>query len=174
MPHTTTKRARTKRPDFRPNGKRRLQAQQRKQEKDRLARVAANELKGKLFAPLRHEPLPKISNNTATTNNNSNRNRAQILRKAKPNSKDSSNIRFRALHKLLRQIVALEEKQTAGTKLDEAQLAKLGRFDEVVEELEEMQRALDEDDDEEEDDEGEAEEDGMDEEEEADDGDNEE
>ncbi|KAL7536393.1 hypothetical protein ACHAXR_007137 [Thalassiosira sp. AJA248-18] len=169
MPHTTTKRARTKRPDFRPNGKRRLQAQQRKQEKDRLARVAANELKGKLFAPLRHEPLPKISNNTATTTN-SNMNRAQILRKAKPNNKDSSNIRFRALHKLLRQIVALEEKQTAGSKLDEAQLAKLGRFDEVVEELEEMQRALDEDDDdEEEDDEDEEEDDDMDEEEEAED-----
>lgn len=163
MPHTTTKRPRVKRPDFRPNGKRQLKAQQAKLEKDRQARVAANEVKGKLFAPLRHEKLlPSLLPNmeTAASANgrgvvggarNDKRNKGQILRKAKNNSHDdpSSSIRFRSLHKLLRQIVALEEKQTSGTKLNDAQLAKLGRFDEVVEELEEMQRILDAEEEEE-------------------------
>lgn len=160
MPHTTTKRKRTKRPDFRPNGKRRLKAQQAQTEKDRLARVAANERKGKLFAPFYHEKLPpqqpNNSDTTATTN------KGQLLRKTKNASDHSSSIRFRALHKLLRQIVALEEKQQSGNILNEAQLKKLGRYDEIVEELEEIQRVLD-DDDEEEDDESESEEEDNDE-----------
>lgn len=66
------------------------------------------------------------------------------------------------MHKLLRQIVALEEKQQSGNILNEAQLKKLGRYDEIVEELEEIQRVLD-DDDEEEDDESESEEEDNDE-----------
>ncbi|KAL7449729.1 hypothetical protein ACHAWC_001766, partial [Mediolabrus comicus] len=58
--------------------------------------------------------------------------------------------RIRSLHKLLRQIVALEEKQKAGATLNEAQLTKLGRFDDVVAELEELQRVDDESEEEEE------------------------
>ena len=74
MPHTYSGKKRTKRPDFRPNGKRRLKAQQKEAEKDRLARVAANEMKGKLLAPPRHEKLPPLK---ADDNNND----ANIIRK---------------------------------------------------------------------------------------------
>ena len=67
------------------------------------------------------------------------------MRKAKNNA-DPTSIRFRALHKLLRQIVALEEKQKSGVVLNEAQIVKLNRFDEVVAELEDIQRVLDKED----------------------------
>lgn len=140
MPHTTTKNKRTKRPDFRPNGKRRRKAAQAEVEKDRLGRVAANELKGKLLAPLKHE--------TITEDNDYNKHkRSQVLRKKKQSPEA---IRFRALHKLLRQIVALEEKQNSGVTLNEAQLAKLGRFDDVAAEMEELQKGLEENKEEEE------------------------
>mmetsp|Transcript_14258 Transcript_14258/g.30449 ORF Transcript_14258/g.30449 Transcript_14258/m.30449 type:complete len:159 (-) Transcript_14258:274-750(-) len=144
MPHTTTKAKRTKRPDFRPNGKRRLKAQQAKVEKDRLARVAANELKGKLLAPLHHEKLPPPSGGPQKS-----KNRGQVLRKERQSPEE---IRFRSLHKLLRQIVALEEKQKSGVTLDNAQLTKLGRFDDVAAELEALQKSIEEaeEDDEEE------------------------
>jgi len=151
MPHTTTKRKRTKRPDSRPNGKRRLKAQQAAAEKDRLARVAANERKGKLFAPLHHEklpPLPTSNDEDGGAAAVKNKRRGQQLRKAK-NNDPSHSVRFRSLHKLLRQIVALDENQNSGVILNEAQKVKLGRYDEVVQELEEMQRSLDEEKEEE-------------------------
>lgn len=138
MPHTYTKNKRIKRPDFRPNGKRRLKAQQAEVEKDRLARVAANELKGKLFAPLKHDKLPPPPSEDALNKQG----RAQGLRKPK---QDPQSIRFRSLHKLLRQIVALEKKQNSGIELNEAQLEKLGRFDDVAVELEELQKRIEAD-----------------------------
>mmetsp|Transcript_20601 Transcript_20601/g.44749 ORF Transcript_20601/g.44749 Transcript_20601/m.44749 type:complete len:158 (-) Transcript_20601:290-763(-) len=157
MPHTTTKNKRTKRPDFRPNGKRRRKAEQATVEKDRLARVAKNELKGKLFAPLKHEKLPPLT--SMDKQQQIAQTRSQLLRKQPKQSPEAT--RFRALHKLLRQIVALEEKQNSGVTLNEAQLEKLGRFDDVAAELEGLQKRIEEEaaeeDDEEEDDESEEE-----------------
>ena len=122
MPHTYSGKKRTKRPDFRPNGKRRLKAQQKEAEKDRLARVAANEMKGKLLAPPRHEQLPPIT--ADDDNNNSDANvirkyykKGQVLRREKMQQPPEAS-RIRSLHKLLRQIVALEEKQKAGATLN--------------------------------------------------------
>ena len=148
MPHTYSGKKRTKRPDFRPNGKRRLKAQQKEAEKDRLARVAANEMKGKLLAPPRHEQLPPITADDDDNNNDANiirkyYKKGQVLRREKRQQPPEAS-RIRSLHKLLRQIVALEEKQKAGATLNEAQLTKLGRFDDVVAELEELQRVDDE------------------------------
>ena len=145
MPHTTTKTKRTKRPDFRPNGKRRLKAQQAKTEKERKERVTANELKGKVFTVPRHEKLPPLPTEDSAAARSHARGGSR-----KPQSNDESFVRFRALSKLLRQIVDLDEKQKRGVKLNEAQLEKLGRFDEVAGELEEMQRELDEQQEEEE------------------------
>jgi len=146
MPHTTTKNKRTKRPDSRPNGKRRRKAQQAEVEKDRLARVAANEIKNKLFEPPKHDELTAIDIYQKKAND-----RAQTLKKPKQSPKA---IRFRSLHKLLRQIVGLEEKQNAGAELNGAQLAKLGRFDDVAKELEELQKRLEAEDAEEEEEDG--------------------
>ena len=148
MPHTYSGKKRTKRPDFRPNGKRRLKAQQKEAEKDRLARVAANEQKGKLLALPRHEKLPPLKADDDYNNNDGNiirkyYKKGQVLRKEKRQQPPEAS-RIRSLHKLLRQIVALEEKQKAGATLNEAQLTKLGRFDDVVAELEELQRVDDE------------------------------
>jgi len=59
--------------------------------------------------------------------------------------------RVRFLQKLLRQIEALKERKEGGEKLDEAQMMKLGRMDEVVAEIEELLDVnLDSSDDEEE------------------------
>ena len=148
MPHTYSGKKRTKRPDFRPNGKRRLKAQQKEAEKDRLARVAGKERKGKLLAPPRHEKLPPLKADDDYNNNDANiirkyYKKGQVLRKEKRQQPPEAS-RIRSLHKLLRQIVALEEKQKAGATLNEAQLTKLGRFDDVVAELEELQRVDDE------------------------------
>ena len=144
MPHTYSGKKRTKRPDFRPNGKRRLKAQQKEAEKDRLARVAANEMKGKLLAPPRHEKLPPLKADGDDNNNDRKYyKKGQVLRREKRQQPPEAS-RIRSLHKLLRQIVALEEKQKTGATLNEAQLTKLGRFDDVVAELEELQRVDDE------------------------------
>lgn len=127
---------RNKRPDFRPTGKRRLKAIQAENEKDRLARVKANELKV-VCKIQRHEKLSPITaaeelervqlHNTRTTNSY-----------ASPEMK-----RYRALLKLLRHIVVLEEKRENGAMLNDAQVAKLNRFDSVVVEIEELQHNLD-------------------------------
>jgi uncharacterized protein with WD repeat len=149
MPSTTTKVKRTKRPDARPNGKRRRKESQAEVEKNRLERVAKNEAKGKIVAVERVAKLPKISPIDDDDNNNNNNNndddeakkrRGQELRKVK---KDPAEIRVRALHKVLRQIKALEEKEKAGVQLDEAQKLKIGRFDAVISELEELQKVED-------------------------------
>ena len=51
---------------------------------------------------------------------------------------DPDRKRSRALQKLLRQIEVLAHKDAAGEPLDDAQREKLGRFDAVVAELEEL------------------------------------
>lgn len=46
--------------------------------------------------------------------------------------------RVKFLQKLLRQIESLQERSEGGERLDEAQLRKVGRLDEVVGEIEEL------------------------------------
>ena len=137
MPSTTTKVKRTKRPDARPNGKRRRKESQAEVEKNRLERVAKNETRGKIVAVERVAKLPKISPIDDGTNDEAKTRRGQELRKAK---KIPAEIRVRALHKILRQIKALEEKEKAGVQLDQAQKLKVNRFDAVISELEELQK----------------------------------
>jgi uncharacterized protein with WD repeat len=147
MPHTTTKNKRTKRPDDRPNGKRRRQEAQAIVEKDRVGRVAANEAKGKIVAVERLEKLPPLlaqeekEKTDATT--------GQVL---KPEKKPPAEVRVRALHKLLRQIQGLDEKKKGGATLNDAQEIKLARMEGVMAELEELQNVEDSDEEEEEED----------------------
>lgn len=160
MPHTYSGNKRNKRPDFRPNGKRRLKALQVTVENDRLARVAANELKAKGMSSIpRHEKLAPV---TAAE-------LEQQLKKKKAQETFPEMKRYRALLKLLRQIVVLEEKRESGGVLNDAQIAKVNRFDGLAAELEELQQSLesseDEDGvDEDEDEESEGEDDESDEE----------
>ena len=141
MPSTTTKVKRTKRPDARPNGKRRRKESQAEVEKNRLERVAKNEAKGKLVAVERVAKLPKIAAPVDDNNGHDEAKRnGQELRKAK---KIPAEIRVRALHKILRQIKTLEEKEKAGVELNDAQKLKIDRFDAVISELEELQKVED-------------------------------
>jgi len=83
------------------------------------------------------------------------------LKQEQQQSHSPETIRFRALLKLLRQIVALDKQQQSGKSLNEAQLKKLGRYDNVVNELEELQRRLEqEEEDEDESESGDEEKDG--------------
>jgi uncharacterized protein with WD repeat len=119
----------------------------RQRSENRLERVAKNEARGKIVAVERVAKLPKISpiddnnnNNNEDDDDEAKKRRGQELRKVK---KDPAEIRVRALHKVLRQIKALEEKEKAGVQLDEAQKLKIGRFDAVISELEELQKVED-------------------------------
>ena len=159
MPHTYSGNKRNKRPDFRPNGKRRLKALQVTVENDRLARVAANELKAKGMSTIpRHEKLAPV---TAAE-------LEQQLKKKKAQQETFPEMkRYRALLKLLRQIVVLEEKRESGVVLNDAQIAKVNRFDGLAAELEELQQSLESSEDEDgvdEDEESEGEDDESDEE----------
>merc|ERR1712166_6595 len=66
--------------------------------------------------------------------------------------------RYRALLKLLRQIVVLEGKRESGVVLNDAQIAKVNRFDGLAAELEELQQSLESSEDEDGESEGEDEE----------------
>jgi uncharacterized protein with WD repeat len=114
MPATISKKHRPKRPDARPNGKRR--------KKERLAQVEKMEAKD-----LTSTRIPKQLHKERQV--------AGELKKTRKSSEDS---RVRSLQKLLRQIERLGEKESAGEELDAAQLEKLGRLDCVVAELEEL------------------------------------
>lgn len=114
MPDTKTKKHRPKRPDARPNGKRRR--------KERLAEVEKMEAKDLITTRI----PPKLHKERLATG---------VLRKPCKSSEES---RIRALQKLLRQMERLREKQSAGEALDAAQLEKLGRLESVVAELEEL------------------------------------
>ena len=160
MPHTYSGNKRTKRPDFRPNGKRRLKALQVTVENDRLARVAANELKAKGMSTIpRHEKLAPV---TAAELEQQLKKKKKAQETSFPEMK-----RYRALLKLLRQIVVLEEKRESGVVLNDAQIAKVNRFDGLAAELEELQQSLESSEDEDgvdEDEESEGEDDESDEE----------
>ena len=114
MPHTCTGKTRTSRPDSRPNAKRR--------KKERTAAVERADVRD-----LRATTTPKHQQKERRVTGE--------LRKEElpPDAK-----RARYLQKLLRQIETLQERKDNGEKLDDAQLQKLGRMDEVVAELEEL------------------------------------
>ena len=142
MPHTYSGNKRTKRPDFRPNGKRRLKALQLANEKDRLARVAANELKSKGMTTIpRHEKLAPITAAKLEQRLQLQTNKQKVF---------PDMIRYRSRLKLLKQIVVLEEKRESGVVLNDAQITKVNRFDGLAAELEELQKSLDSSGDEEE------------------------
>ena len=152
MPSSTTKKKRTKRPDVRPNAKRRRKEHQAAAEKDRLDRVAKNEAKGKIVEVPRLANLPRTSQNDIEQQEGVEGPSTLTAIKGQELRKDLKapiEIRVRALHKILRQIQALEAKEKAGVKLDDAQKKKVARFDAVISELEEIQN-LDSDREEEE------------------------
>jgi uncharacterized protein with WD repeat len=140
MPSTYTTTKRTKRPDARPNGKRRLKEYQKQVEIDRLKRVAANEAKGKIFAVEHHTKLNKIDHHQQEQERSTRNKRARL-----DSPKDSNELRVRALHKVLRQIQILEDKEKAGVTLDDAQKKKVARFEQVISELEKLQNVNDSD-----------------------------
>ena len=158
MPSTTTTKKRTKRPDARPNGKRRRKEHQAEAEKDRLERVAKNEAKGKIVAVPRLAKLftVDVQEQGDDVKGADPATKGQKLRKE---SKAPVESRVRALHKILRQIQVLEEKEKTGEKLDDAQKAKVARFDAVISELEEHQKVEESESDNDEDDEGESDDD---------------
>jgi hypothetical protein len=122
MPHTTSGNKRIKRPDFRPNGKQRR--------KDNQATAAAT-------------PVEKL---IRTRIHSSQRKERPVTGVFKKELADPNTVRTRSLQKLLRQIASLAEKHQAGVILNDAQLQKLGRFDAVVAELEELLGSDEEDD----------------------------
>ena len=152
MPSTTTKTKRTKRPDARPNGKRRRKEHKAEAEKDRLERVAKNEAKGKIVTVPRLAKLPVVDEHDDVKGGDA-ATKGQTLRKQ---SKAPVESRVRALHKILRQIQVLEEKEKNGEKLDDAQKLKVARFDAVISELEELQNVEESESDKDEDDKGES------------------
>jgi uncharacterized protein with WD repeat len=114
---TTTTSYRPKRPDARPNSKRRR--------RERQAFVEKAEAKD-----LQTTRIPKSQHKERDSG------RGQVLRTT--TKRPASDIRVRALHKLMRQIEVLEEKRNAGEILNSWQQAKVGRLDVVMAELEEL------------------------------------
>lgn len=114
MPHSITGKHRSKRPDNRPNAK--------KRKEDRLAAYAAAEAKDVISTR-----IPKSEQKERPVT-------GELRQKVLPPEVK----RARFLQKLLRQIEALKERKEAGEQLDTAQLQKLGRRDEVVAEIEEL------------------------------------
>lgn len=114
MPHTTTKNHRPKRPDARPNGKRRKQERTAVMEKLEAKDIIATRIPKALHKERR------------------------VTGDLKQPQKPSDVIRLRSLQKLYRQIKNLEEKKIFGEVLDAQQLEKLGRLDSVIAELEEF------------------------------------
>jgi cobalamin biosynthesis protein CobT len=117
MPHSTTKKHRPKRPDYRPNAK-----QRKKEHAKRIETIDKREL---------------MPNTTIPKSLRKERNPTGVL-KQETTYISPEESRIRSLQKLLRQIKVLDEKHSAGEKLDDAQLEKLGRLDYVIEELEEL------------------------------------
>lgn len=117
MPHSTTKKHRPKRPDYRPNSK-----QRKKEHAKRIETIDKREL---------------MPNTTIPKSLRKERNPTGVLKQERTYI-SSEESRIRSLQKLLRQIKVLDEKHTAGEKLNDAQLEKLARLDSVIEELEEL------------------------------------
>jgi len=122
MPHTTTGKKRNKRPDSRPNAKER--------KKDCLASAKAT----------------PVENLIKTRIHSSKRKERPVTGEFKTQRLDPNTVRIRALQKVLRQIASLAEKHQAGKILNDAQMQKIGRFDAVVGELEELLGSDTEDD----------------------------
>ena len=117
MPHSITGKHRSKRPDSRPNAK--------KRKKDRDAAYAAAEAKDVISTriPKREQKERPVTGE---------------LRQEFHSQLDEEAKRVRYLQKLLRQIETLKMKKERGEKLNDAQMKKLGRMDEVVAEIEEL------------------------------------
>ena len=117
MPHSITGKHRSKRPDSRPNAK--------KRKKDRDAAYAAAEAKDVISTriPKREQKERPVSGE---------------LRQELPTQQLEEAKRVRYLQKLLRQIETLKMRLSKGEKLNDAQMKKLGRMDEVVAEIEEL------------------------------------
>lgn len=114
MPHTTTKNARTKRTDTRPNAKRRKKLQQ-----------AAD--KEKLIQELR-----------VTSKQKGERAEREVVVDAMPlrsTSLDSTEKVLRALRKKLKAIEELMKRQARGDVLDDAQIAKIDAMESIIEEI---------------------------------------
>uniref|UniRef100_A0A7S1VYW8 Uncharacterized protein n=1 Tax=Ditylum brightwellii TaxID=49249 RepID=A0A7S1VYW8_9STRA len=114
MPHTYSGKARINRPDARPNAKRR-----KKERAAAMEKADVSELRGTRI------PNSKRKERSA----------GGELKKEQfpPEAK-----RAKFLTKLLKQIESLMEKKEKGVKLDKAQLEKIGRYDDVVAEIEEL------------------------------------
>ena len=132
MPHSTTGKHRSKRPDTRPNAK--------KRKKERRAAYEAAEAKDIISTR-----IPKSQQKERPVTGQLRLDSNQIKMK-----------RAKFLQKLLRQIENLKERQEGGEVLDEAQRKKVGRLDEVVAEIEELLDVNLDTSDEEEEDDGEA------------------
>ncbi|KAL7497419.1 hypothetical protein ACHAWT_007089 [Skeletonema menzelii] len=114
MPHSITGKHRSKRPDSRPNAKRR--------KKEREAAYAAADA-----SDIISTRIPKSQQKERPVTG--------VLR---PDSNQIKMKRVKFLQKLLRQIESLQERKEGGEVLDEAQMKKVGRMDEVVKEIEEL------------------------------------
>merc|ERR1712166_1484879 len=100
-----------------------------------------NELKAKGMSTIpRHEKLAPV---TAAELE-----QQQLKKKKAQETSFPEMKRYRALLKLLRQIVVLEEKRESGVVLNDAQIAKVNRFDGLAAELEELQQSLESSEDE--------------------------
>ena len=117
MPHSITGKHRSKRPDSRPNAK--------KRKKDRDAAYAAAEAKDVISTR-----IPKSEQKERPVSGE--------LRQELPTQQLEEAKRVRYLQKLLRQIETLKMRLSTGEKLNDAQMKKLGRMDEVVAEIEEL------------------------------------
>ena len=114
MPHSITGKHRTKRPDTRPNAKKR-----KKQHAQAYEAAEAKDIISTRIPKSQQKERPVTG----------------IL---KPDGDQMKMKRVRFLQKLLRQIESLKERQEGGEVLDEAQMRKVGRLEEVVEEIEEL------------------------------------
>ena len=117
MPHSITGKHRSKRPDSRPNAK--------KRKKDRDAAYAAAEAKDVISTR-----IPNSEQKERPVSGD--------LRQELPTQQLEEAKRVRYLQKLLRQIETLKMRLSTGEKLNDAQMKKLGRMDEVVAEIEEL------------------------------------
>mmetsp|Transcript_36832 Transcript_36832/g.75087 ORF Transcript_36832/g.75087 Transcript_36832/m.75087 type:complete len:154 (+) Transcript_36832:99-560(+) len=114
MPHSITGKHRTKRPDTRPNAKKR-----KKQHAQAYEAAEASDIISTRIPKSQQKERPVTG----------------IL---KPDGDQLKMKRVRFLQKLLRQIESLKERSEGGESLDEAQRRKVGRLEEVVEEIEEL------------------------------------
>lgn len=139
MPHSTTKRHRPKRPDHRPNHKERKKALAKKIQTTDKRELMPNTTIPKSLRKER-EPTGVLKPfHHSIMNVDGNKNVGGVAPRKKNNSSLSKQeTRIRSLQKVMRQIQVLQERQEAGESLDDAQIEKINRLDDVIEELEEL------------------------------------